>query len=207
MNLPWHFHLSGLSALLPLIFGVIFYKNLSKVLKFFWVYIVVSFSIDLTSFLLNLNQYKTAPILNIFTIVEYFFLIYVLSFWNNNKIIIAVLKSSVAVFIIIFILLELFNLENFNEIKMISRTIGMVSLTAFSIITLFVISDNVKIPLYKDPRFWITSGILIYCAGNLLLFSIGTFIIDDIEIYFIHSILNTLANFCYAGGLFCRNNN
>ena len=199
----WHFHVSALSILIPLILGIFLFKDLSKDLRLFMYYIVLSFVTDLVSFIVMSYSYRNAPILNIFTVLEFIFLIYILSIWNTYKIFIIIFKALIPLFVIAFVLLDILGVEKFNEIKTISRTISIGILIIFSVITLFTISDAVKIPIYLDPRFWITSGILIYCAGNLLLFLFGIFIYEGEEIYFIHNFSNILANIFYAGGLFC----
>jgi len=73
-------------------------------------------------------------------------------------------------------------------------------------------SQRVAIDLFRNLKFWIASGVVLYFCLNTVLFSLWTIILNSTEsqiarMWVIHSVVNIFANVLYTIGLLCSYRN
>jgi hypothetical protein len=99
------------------------------------------------------------------------------------------------------------NLDN------IVLTVESVILVIFGVITLFMALNRESIPVLKNPIFWVSSALVVYFAGNLILFALAPLLLsmennlDSKWIWVVHSLINVIKNLLFLGGILaCRKN-
>lgn len=136
--------------------------------------------------------------LHIYTLLEYAFLMTILSYWQKTSAMKLYLRFSILLFALIWITAKIF-LEEPTRFDSFTSSLESAVLAGASAFTLLgFLRENLE-SLYKQPRFWVVVAILIYFSGNLVAFALRPVII----VWSIHSMLNIISNLCYAGGFLC----
>ncbi|MFQ6610547.1 MAG: hypothetical protein ACE5D7_07080 [Fidelibacterota bacterium] len=135
-------------------------------------------------------------ILHSYTLVEFIFVVYILSKWQNRIKQEILLSLTYVPFFIIWLIAKIF-IEDFSNFDNISSSLSSAVITVLSA---YVLLELVK--EWNKSRgnavFWVASGFLIYFSGNLVLFALSTTVI--ISTWAIHNILVIISNLFYVGG-------
>ncbi len=197
----------------------LYYKKRNKLLLYFIPFLFLTVCIEIigggwTSYKW-FAQYRFA-IYNVFTTFEFVF--YSTLFYIHLKK--SILKKLVLYFIPLFILAVLFNLlfvQGFNKtFHTYTFLLGSFFLVVFSCCFFYesVLPDKIDDQLSKQPFFWISSGLLIYYLGSVIINALFDYLttndlrIEGMRIYgIINNSLNVIlyTSFCISFYL-CRNN-
>ncbi len=198
--------ISGISGLVPLIAGICAYRRSSTEMRILTIFLVFVLLIEILGFSLFYNNFDNSWLFHIFTLIEYSFLVFIFSNWQINTILKHILRLSILFFTLVWISAKLL-FENFNSMDNYTASLESILLIAISVLTLYSLTKENEKPLFIDSRFWICGAVLIYFSGNFMTFAfsniIGSLLADKIILPPIHSILNIIANLCYAGGFLC----
>lgn len=196
--------LSTTSILIPFVIGIFFYRKLGKDLKIFLLLLAISVIVEAIVDYFAFLKINNLWLFNIYFLIDYSFFMIVFSLWQDNRKIKNTLRISIPVFFIIW-LIFLFILGGFLKFNYVARYIECIIFTIVSLYTLYKIGLDGDILVYKDYRFWISLGVLIYFAGNIFIYALG-FLMDSEfmdSAWIIHNSLNITHNLCFAGGFLC----
>ncbi|MEE9238408.1 MAG: hypothetical protein V3U58_02490 [Thermodesulfobacteriota bacterium] len=127
---------------------------------------------------------------------------YLFSYWQVDKLK-SVLRGSIVLFFLIWIVSK-FWIEDFKSMDNFTSSLSSLLIASIALFTLVTILMETPVtPIYKLPKFWVSTAVLIYFAGNLFGFALSSIII----VWPIHNILLIVANLGYAGAFLCRRYN
>lgn len=132
---------------------------------------------------------------HIYTLLETSLLLFVFSYWQKKYVLRNRLRLIILVFALIWIGAKLY-LESFSRLDSYTASLECVLLVGVSAYTLFNLNNENVNTLFRDQRFWVSSAVLFYFAGNAMTFSLG----NIFNTWLIHSVLNIFANLLYTGG-------
>lgn len=199
-------NISLISAILPIITATIYFKRLTKTLKFAAIFFIVSGLFDLLLWALVyikfLGERNNYPLLNLFVITSILFygIIYYREFYNQ------ITKYTVLIMTIVTLsLVMVFSIRNsiwiYPSASITTLSILMIPISLLYFYQIFNRQEFIHIE--NQPLFWINSGVLIYFSFNVFLFMLLTRISEP-GFYMIHSITNIIANLFFAIGLSCK---
>ncbi len=192
-------YISFLSALVPIVLGIIQLKGLGFQLKILISICIVAITSDLLALLLLKNSINNWPVLNIFLVIQ--ITLFLIFLDVNLKI------KRFKYFLIIFLLFAVFNflfIQSYSAFNSYSSYIGAVLLTTLCLIYLYrLLRDLLTIDIYRFPQLWIVFSILIYYGGTLFLFLFNNYllslsIVSHKAIWILHNSLNILKNLLFA---------
>lgn len=191
---------SSLSSLLPLIAAVFSIKYLTKDLKIFFLMFIAASIVDISTLYLGLiKSERNVLLFHIYTLIEFILLIYLFIRWQTNPLIKKAMALNLPIFVIVWILSKSY-IESWNRIDYFTTSIESVFLIGASTITLYQLNSENKILSFKDYRFLISTGVLIYFGSNLFIFGMSNLI----DVWSVHSAINILCNILYAITFLCQ---
>jgi hypothetical protein len=189
--------LSALSILIPCATSIYFFRSAGSDMRFFAVFIYVSLISSSAVAILAAYEINNLWLIHIFIPIEYGFLVLLFSFWQRGKLVRRILRWSIVVFFGIWIWSKLIHLERLDHFYYPTKSLSTIVLITVSIFTLITINvDELKL-IYKDYRFWVILGVLVYFAGTAVVFSLSDLALIK-SVWTIHSILNITGNICFA---------
>lgn len=192
--------ISGLSSLIPFIAGIISYRFGKEDMRIFAIFFGIAVVSDLFLMYTAAQHMNNLWALHVWSLVEYCFLAYVFSYWQKNNTFRRLLRWSIPVFIIMWLVAKLISMEVMTQFHNYTRSIGSMILIVVSVTTLYRLSESEGI--FRLYQFWISLGVLIYFAGNIIWFSVNNIVLVG-SLLFMHSIVNIIANLLYTGGFLC----
>ncbi len=200
---PFHILFSTFSTAFPFIAGLFVYKRLSKELRFLMLFFTGNVVFDLIFSYLAINNIRNLWLFHIYTVFEYGFWIYFFSFLLKNELVRSILRISIPIFILFWFSVKLL-WEEWFFFNTVTRPLNSLILIMVSLYTLHQFNKENIYSLFREPRFWIIVGVLVYFSGNILLFSMTNIVLESHPgVWLLHSILNILANLCFTRGLLC----
>ena len=191
------------SVLIPLIISSIQVRKMDRDLKLVMAVLVLSLASDTIAYILAQNSINTYLVLNIFLITQ--FICLALIFRNHTKD-----PLIINVIILTFILFGLINIILFegpwifNSASNIAASLILIGLCLSYFYLLM--NDLPILHIQQLPMFWISTGILIYYAGNFFLFLVKNYLIygefgSHRLMWVLHNLLNITKNILFAIGL------
>jgi len=194
--------ISGFSSIIPFVAGIAFFRFLQKDRRLLAVFFGIAVLFDLFLSYTGHHGVNNLWAIHIWTLIEYGFLVYVFSYWHKNKAFRRLLRWSIPVFVMIWVAAKLGGIEDMTHFQNYTRSVGSMILTVASVIILYSLSESVGASIHKSYQFWVSLAVLIYFAGNIILFSASNIVLVG-SLFFMHSVLNIIANLMYAGGFLC----
>ena len=199
---------SILSGFAPFIAGLTMRHRLSSTMRLLLIYFSIDLATELSMAYLGSKGINNLWMVHLFTIIQYGFMIAVFSSWQSNNLIKRMLQVSIPITIVMGIVSMLF-LENVRHFNNFSRPITSLILIMASAYTLFELNKEKAISVFQEPRFWISSGTLLYFASTLVLFALSNTLLNLPKhfthmVFEIHSVMNIVANIIYAIGFLCQ---
>jgi len=192
---------SQISSLIPLIIGLIYYKNLNKPFKRLVCFFAFSVAMEFGANILANKIGNNMPLLHFFSLVEFAMFTYM--FFKYFDINIKQYYFLVAMFLLIAILDALFfnSIYKFNSL---TRTLMCVTLI---IASLYFYYSNIKsyksLNLYTQPMYWFSTAVIIYFSINFFTFMMMSFFqtsYSDIALIGskVHACVNVVANIIFT---------
>lgn len=194
--------LSVFSILIPLVAGFFLLHRAGRDMQVFFVFIFLNFVSSRIVGLLAIHRIHNLWLGHLWTPIEYSFLILVFSYWQKNHGIRKALRWSIPAFILIWIATQLWWINPFAQIFNPSRSMSSIVLTLLAIFTIFQLTEDFTSSSLKDYRLWVSLWVLVYCSSNVLLFSLGSFVMIDM-VWTLHSIANIVGNIGFAVSFLC----
>lgn len=197
---------SILSLLIPLSAGLYLFRETDRALQTLMGYLAIVLIVELVGLYLMFQGRELFWLLHFYTLFEYSAFALILSLWEEDRLR-SHLRWSILWFAVIWIAAKIF-LESFNEWDNYTSSLESILLIAISTYMLVRLSREEGFSFYKDPKFWVSCGILIYFAGNFMSFAFSNVIMNwyrenQITWLPINSLLNILKNLCFTGGYLC----
>ncbi len=194
------FTISSLSSLLPLSAAILSLRYLNKDLKIFFLLFIAASAVDISTLYIRLVENKiNVWLFHIYTLVEFTLLILLFTRWQTNQLIKKVMTVNLPLFVIVWILSKSY-IESWTQLDNFTASIESVFLIGASTITLYQLNSDSKILSFKDYRFLISTGVLIYFGSNLFIFGMSNLM----DVWPIHSAINILCNILYAITFLCQ---
>lgn len=188
-----------MSDAVPLTLGLYSWNILSRNMKILlWLFICVAFFDSISIYRVVNNSTHNMMELHIYTLLEFGFLMVILSNWQKTSNSRQFLKFTIPLFVLIWIVAKIY-LEEPTRFDSFTSSLESAVLAGASAFTLLGFLRENPESLFKQPRFWVMGAILIYFSGNLVAFALRPVIM----VWSIHSVLNIVSNLCYSGGFWC----
>ena len=198
---------SVFSIAAPLGAGIVTIRRLRPEMKILMGLFVAAALVEGYTFYQAMNSTGSHFAHHLYAPVEYTLLILAFSYWQENGVFKKAILSSIPVFIIICVA----NIGwggGWNSLNIFTRSLAntvYIVIASYSLLTLLRRDSGL---IYRDFRFWICSGVLIYSSGSLVYFALHDLMPVDVLviIWYIHNGLNIAANIMYATGFICQYN-
>lgn len=184
------------------IIGISRYNRLTSDMKLLFFFMVATFIVESFSLYLAYYRGNNNWLHNIFLPIQYVMLVAVFQKWQRNKIIRNIFLLSVPVFLIAD-MVSIIAISGFYNMNGVALSLSCVFYAAISSFTLYNLEQNDSGLIYRDYRFWICSGLLIYSAGNLSFFAFIK-LFPSYEIWYIHIVVNIATYILYGIGFLCN---
>ncbi len=195
-------YLSQLLSFMPILFGILFFKQLDKPLRLFWIYsLLMGFTEILTEIVfrqIGMNMF----LYPIYGLLHFLLISWVFYYFNELFAYKKWLLFTIPLYVLLFGSEYFFLLEP-NEMPSISMLTGSVVLMLFIFIFFFeLLKQSSYTPLYKQPRFLIAVSVLIYSGSTIFYFLLFNYLskytkinVGEIEIEMllsVHTIFNCI---------------
>lgn len=196
------------SILVPILIGIVKYKKLFGPLRLVLLFLGVSLLFEIVVYSLAFNGINNMPFFHLFSLVQLCFIstFYYLAFKD------AFLRKGILVTAVLLLLFMAYNSLYLQGIyKFDSNSKGLLGLFSIILSLLYfrkIMHEEILVRLEEHPMFWVNSGIMIYFAGSIFLFSFFNekFVaIYDYyySLYMINAVFYLLYVFFVSRGLLC----
>jgi hypothetical protein len=196
---------------LTVIIGVVKYKTIDRSYYPFFYLAGISLLVEIVSYILSANGIKSAipVVINVFCFAEFFFYTWLFHVWGlfnfRYKVFFAVIAFFFAGWVILTFFAGTITQPNFYFRVIYSMTLLFFAVTCFN---KFVIPHRAAI--FKNPKFWILTGMIIFFSfylliqsANLSIFGMNTSKGFRRGLYDIVSYSNLIVNLMFAIGALC----
>jgi hypothetical protein len=198
--------ISGFSILLPLTLGLVKLKSLEKEYVLPFVLVCVSFLVEIVADILSINKLNNLWLGNIFFLTECFLWCLILRQWLQSRKLRAFIFIFLAVYLVVWTFTTFFVLD-FYKFNSYARTLESFVFVFLSCFLMMAISTDTSQPLFRNPKFWFGSALLIYFSVNLIVFGTVNYMLTQRTLmdntWMIHSFTNIFANLLFAVGFLC----
>jgi hypothetical protein len=200
--------LSQVSSILPLVVGSIFFNRLGSPFKTFYIYIICCVAMEgIAAFSVHYVS-NNLGLLYFFTIVEFLLISYVYIQYYNKQPAVKILVGS---FVLAFLVTSVWERNYVNgdsAFNNISRPLESFFLVLYTMIFYGIsLTETKSIPIWRQPMFWISTGILVFFALNIFYFMLFNLIqasgLDNNKLGILHSVLNIASYVLYAKAFQC----
>lgn len=197
--------ISSWSTWIPMIIGVIRFRNLTYSLKSVVALALVSLVIDFISDFSTRENPIVIYTVRIYSVCE-FTLLSVFFIGQNSRI---AFKRILIAFLFLFICLEIYDfyIQGFVIWDNLSLAVESVIMILYSLVTFYFIMQDMQYPkIASTPQFWVITAILLYFGGNIFVFASSNYFIAqhsgiDRYTWGVHSIIHMAFNILIAAGL------
>jgi VanZ family protein len=199
---------AAFSVVLPLLLGTLGIRKLTPALRCLLLLLAFALFTEAAGLILGRGDQPNLWIYNTYTAVEYSLLIIMFVFLLDGKLFRRVLLASIPLFIVIWVLATL-NLEKSDPFHGVFLSIESVVFAILAVATLVKEMRDSSTLLVDNPIFWVSAGVLVYFAGNLLVFAFidkllqTTLKNSEVGMYsgwLIHTAMNVSKNILFAIG-------
>jgi len=198
--------ISGFSILLPLTLGLIKLKSLGKEYILLFVLVCISFVVEIVAGILSANTQNNLWLGNIFFLVEGLLWCLVLRQWLESR----KLRLFIFIFMVIYVIvwtLTTFFVLDFYKFNSYARSLESFVFVFLSCFLMMAVSTDTSQVIFKNPKFWFGSALLIYFSVNLIVFGTVNYMATQRTLmdntWMIHSVTNIFANLLFAVAFLC----
>lgn len=206
-HIPLILIISTASTLIPFVFGVAVISRLNKELRQVLILLALAAGIEVLSFSVANAGHENSWICYVWTFLEYSCWVIVLSQWIGSLNLRKLLLASILPFGIFWGAILLIGSAKSMTVVYSSSILSSIIIFGCSWITLYNAGLDTSVRLPQNYRFWISSALLLYFAGNIVISSTGvySFIVEEyaklIYAYNFHAVLNITHNILLAYAL------
>lgn len=199
-------YISTFSVAIPFIAGVIKFKSLNKQLRLFSLFLLITLIKESVCAYFFMNSANNMPIYVSMQVLVYLIYLYLYyhEFYNQNT---RKLIKFLSTIIILIYFIDLLFINKLYKINIFTTTFGGIFLTLLSLLYFYNLIKNLEHQnLLKVPMFWLSSSVLFYNVGTIILFSLYDVYYKlpheiNINLWTINSVLNILQNILITIGL------
>jgi hypothetical protein len=199
---------SVVSVAIPISLGIYGYPRLRIEMKLLMILFLFAAAVDGYTFYtfyhtLHKAQYQWAH--HLYTPIEFGLLALVFSYWQPRRWLQNVMRVSIPVFAFVCVII-LLSEGNVNDLSEIAQALACMLYVPISLSILYDMQRLDPEGIFRDFRFWIASGLLLYSAGSLAYFALHSLIARHhlVQVWFIYGTLNVVANILYGVGFLCQ---
>ena len=189
------------STAIPIFAGVFRLFRLKTEMALLLCLLTLMLNFELYSLSLYLNGKNPYWLQHVYSPIEYIFVIVIFSFWIDN----ARFRKMLFISIPVFILLAVVTVMTFESLDISNGFMASISCIAYIVVSLLVIHNIFTTKnglVYKNYKFWVSAGFLLYSSGSILYFSFYDFL-ASYHLWLFHNICNVLANIIFTIGFLC----
>ncbi len=206
MRFPLVAYLALASHVLPLGSGLVWLKRLPRGMRLFFVFVVVNALSEYITFAMGRLHLNNLGVLHVDHLLECVLLSLVLLAWQDRPWARLTLKAGIIVFTAVWIVAQ-FSVEPLNEPDLYTHTLECLFLIFMTVATLLQVARTSSVRLIRSERLWITTGLLVYFAGDFLLYLFWNEIVSlgpvkAAGFWTINWSVNILVNVMYAVALY-----
>ena len=188
--------------------GIVTYRYLSKDMKIVLVYIFTAFLVEVLNAVLSYLSIPNIIVFHVYTLLEFSLLAYVFLQWQPESRVRTIIKWSIPSFFSIWLIDKLL-IHSLYEFDSFVVTVESVLLVTIAMYELYDLNKDINYSIFRNPKFWVTAAVLLYFAGNLIVFSLGSFILSEKAIASIawilfHASLNAIAYLLFVVAFICQ---
>lgn len=164
--------------------------------------------VEAAALFLALSKRNMYWLYHLYLPIDYALMILILSFWQSNGYLKRALRISIPVFIIVD-LIYLFLYGSLTEQDSFGISLEYIIFVLTAAYTLYNLQSRDSGYLYRDYRFWICSGLLIYSASALAYFAFYDIFseVRILQIWALHACLNIMSYLFYSAGIIIQYRN
>ncbi len=200
---------SSISALLPFLASAAIFKHsnkYSKSLVFLWIFFALSVVAEIILYILNSQKKQSAWVAPIYTLIEYVLISSVLADWQTKPAIARLMRISIPIYILFFVLINVAGLENFSAktVNYITRPLAVLVMSTFALLSLQALWSQTPTNLAGDYRFWMLLAMSLYYSTSLGLFAFMFTQDRDLLVALlkIHAVVHIIHNILFTIGVF-----
>lgn len=196
---------SVLSSAAPATAGIGKFNSLGKQLKPLVFLFLITLVVEAVSYVFTIERRPYYWLFHIYTPLEYTLWMLVFSRWQSDGRLAALMKLTIPIFILVSVFFSVVA-GKINEMNSVVISLSFVVYAGVALLTLFGLQRDLKGPIYRYTRFWISVGLLASSVGSLAYFALNAIVFGYVikEIWAIHVSVNIFTNLIYAVGLLCR---
>lgn len=196
------YYLSVISGFIPFIVGFILFHKLNPALKLLLLLFGVGLLIDALGYYVIFFTQASSNIwlYHFYTLIECSLFIFIFSHWQKDHKLRRILRIIIIPGFAFLWIVSKFFFESFDQPDNYTTSLECVLLVGISLRTLYEVNQEHLETFLQEPRFWISSTVLIYFSANLLTFASGNIIVNWV---FHHAVMNIISNLLYTGGFLC----
>jgi hypothetical protein len=208
MKFPLIRYLSLFSEFLPFIAGLIRLSSIGRSFRLFFLFVIVSLLSEGSSFILQKQGVHNIWVIHTYILLSTVLLLAMYNEWFREY---RFLRLSIWILNIIFVLFWIFSkwtIERFPEPPVYTLSVSDITLMGVSLLSFATLLRVGNDSLLREPRFWVSLGVLIFTAGNLTPFLfIGASVKfsqnDAVTLWMIPWWMNAVSNCCYTWAFLC----
>lgn len=202
-------YVSLFAAILPLLAGILFPNRITTTtLPFFYFFYCVVLS-ETVAYLASRYSMNTIGWLYSYYLFETFFFWWHLHQWLWGKRGRTWLVAAM-IALLIYWIFSTFFVYGFFVANSFARAIECVIIAAYAGLFLIQLTRKTDPPIFRNPKFWIASGAMIYFSFGVLVFALYKIIADNHytpfvfePIWNVHSLMNFISNLLYSIAFLC----
>lgn len=197
------------SLLPPICAGVYRMKILPREMKFFVLYLIIALTGAVIVNWFTRDQW-TLIIINIMTLLEYIFIMFILVTWQESLTMKRVMTILLWIYILFWFAAKI-SFEPITTLNSITLSISQVILALSAGYTLFVVIGNHTQPLARHQLFWMLIAFILNYTGTLIPTALGGVFFTQpgealILLYSINWVLVIISNILFTIGILCPPN-
>lgn len=205
----FYINLSQASVLLPVITGLLYYRNLTRSYRILFYFFVASVGFEVAAEIMKYVLQNNIPALHLFTLAEFLALsmVFYHHFQKNS-----ILRLFIGINAIVFVGAALADALFINSIwtwNTLSRSYSSVTMICYALVY-FLFLFRHETPEYSvgHPMFWVSTGVLFYFGTNMLYFLLHDYLVrrsynTAITSILTHAMINIITYSVYAQSFRC----
>ena len=175
--------------------------------KVLFLFVVIGMVTEFVTYFMVLRKINTLWVLHVHHLLEFVMLMLILGNWQDQRAIHRLALLSIPVYTVFWIV-SLFTIESFCGPATYTHNVAGALLVILAAITLYNLMNESEIEVYRELRFWAAAGVLIYFAGNTVLFLLFDRRAllrsqDALTVWKLHWVIDTFVNLSYTASFLC----
>lgn len=188
---------SAFSVLMPLVVGIVRFKELKPYLKVLLIFLAIVATVELVMFTMASSGKENTFLIPLFVFIEFpiicilYHKVYTIPVWKQIAVFIPIAFS-------IFLVLNVFVGGGANNLSSYIHSVEGLLVIGLTLVWFYQALNNTSInAIHREPMFWISCGFLIYFAGTFFLFITSTYLLEHAKgILVVAFLINSISNIC-----------